>query len=149
MTHPQFIREALVEARVAYERGEIPVGAVVVRNGAVISRGRNDTARHNDPTAHAEICAVRSACEVLGQLKLTDCTLYTTLYPCPMCEMVIKEVGLPEVVYGGRPYRWVREVKFGKALFEPIGPILDDECRGLFTRKIMDMGREDILGYER
>jgi hypothetical protein len=63
--------------------------------------------------------------------------------------MVIKEVGLAELVYGGRSYRWVREVKFRRALFEPIGPILDDECRGLFTRKLRDMGRKDILGYER
>jgi tRNA(adenine34) deaminase len=144
----EFMKEALAEARAAYEDGEIPVGAVIVRDGAIISRGRNIGAVRNDPTAHAEICAIREACRLLGKMKLEDCTLYTTLYPCPMCEMTIKEVGLPRVVYGGNTYRWVREVKFQKAVFEPHGPILEEECRGLFTRKLKDMGRDDIIAYE-
>ena len=91
MTDLQHMREALAEATAAYDKGEYPVGAVVVRGGKIISRSGNDTVRRSDPTAHAEIRAIRLACEELGQLMLSDRRLYTTLYPCPMCEMVIKE----------------------------------------------------------
>jgi len=143
-----YMREALGEANAAMAAGEIPVGAVVVRGGVIVGRGRNTVAAQHDPTAHAEIAAIRDACRALATTKLADCTLYTTLYPCPMCEMTIKEVRLARVVFGGRPYRWVREVKFGRAEFAPLGPLLDEECRGLFTRKLREMGREDILGYE-
>lgn len=149
MTDVEFMREALAEANAAYAAGEIPVGAVMVRDGVIVSRARNTSVALHDPTAHAEITAIREACRLLGKNKLPECTLYTTLFPCPMCEMTIREVSLPRVVYGGRPYRWVRDVKFAQALFDPIGPILDEECRGLFTRKLEEMGREDILGHER
>lgn len=149
MTDTDFMIEALNEAIIAYEEGEIPVGAVVVRHSEIISRGRNNTSLNNDPTAHAEICAIRNACENLATEKLTDCELYTTLYPCPMCEMVIREVNLPKVVFGGNTYKWVREKKFANATFEPIGPILDEKCRGIFTQKLIDMGRDDIINYER
>ncbi len=142
------MREALTEAQTAYAAGEFPVGAVVVCAGGILGRGRNRTADGSDPTAHAEVMAIRDACRRLGRLKLADCTLYTTLFPCPMCEMTIKEVALPRVVYGGSPYRWVREVKFTRASFAPQGPLLEAECRELFTRKLQELGREDILGYE-
>ena len=143
-----FMRAALAEAEAADAAGEYPVGAVVVRGGAIVGRGRNTAVASHDPTAHAEIAAIRAACRALGRTKLADCTLYTTLSPCPMCEMTIKEVRLPRVVFGGSPYRWVREVKFAQAPFAPHGPVLEAECRGLFTRKLRELGREDILGYE-
>ena len=148
VTDLDYMRAALEEAQAAYAAGEFPVGAVIARGDAIVGRGRNTASAQHDPTAHAEIIAIREACRVLQRTKLEDCTLFTTLYPCPMCEMTIKEVRLPRVVYGGRPYRWVREVKFGRAVFAPLGPLLDEECRGLFTRKLQELGREDILGYE-
>ncbi|MBS0664792.1 MAG: nucleoside deaminase [Verrucomicrobia bacterium] len=148
MNDTDFMQEALVEARAVQARDEYPVGAVVVHDGKVVGRGRNATGAKLDPTAHAEVEAIRAACRTLGRTKLADCTLYTTLFPCPMCEMAIKNVRITRVVYGGSPYRWVREVKFGRASYETIGPVLESECRGLFTAKLRELGRQDILDYE-
>lgn len=148
--HPlAYMQEALAEARAAGARGEWPVGAVVVRNGAILARAGNEDVATCDPTAHAEVLAIRRACAALGRRKLRDCVLYTTLYPCPMCEMVAREVGLTEVHFGGSPFRWVREVKFGDAAFAPQGPLLEASCRGLFEARLRERGREDILGHER
>ena len=124
MNDVQFMQEALAEAMAAYENGEYPVGAIIVSGGEILSRGRNAEKTNFDPTAHAEIRAIRNACERLQKLKLEECTLYTTLYPCPMCESTIVEVGIRKVVYGARPFQWIREVKYGKATLEMIGPIL-------------------------
>lgn len=149
MSEIEFVRVALEEARAAYDEGEYPVGAVIVRDGEIVSRGRNRARSLNDPSAHAEILAIREACAELSTLKLSDCTLVTTMYPCPMCEAVIREVALPKVVYGARPYHWVREVKFANAVFEPVGPVLNTECRKLFAAKLEAEGRHDILDHER
>lgn len=80
---------ALAEARAAAERGEVPVGAVIVRNGAVLARAGNRTLELRDPTAHAETLAIRLACEALQSERLIDCDLYVTLEPCPMCAAAI------------------------------------------------------------
>jgi tRNA(adenine34) deaminase len=80
---------ALAEARAAAERGEVPVGAVIVRDGAVLARAGNRTLELRDPTAHAETLAIRLACEALQSERLIDCDLYVTLEPCPMCAAVI------------------------------------------------------------
>ena len=79
------MQAALSEARAAAEAGEVPVGAVVVSGGEVIARGQNSVIRTNDPTAHAEIVALRQAAAVLGNYRLNGCTLYVTLEPCAMC----------------------------------------------------------------
>lgn len=83
--HEQWMREALREAERAFEEGEIPVGAVVVRDGRVIARAHNLREQTGDPTAHAEMLALREAARAAGMRRLTDCTLYVTLEPCPMC----------------------------------------------------------------
>jgi tRNA(adenine34) deaminase len=80
---------ALAEARAAAERGEVPVGAVIVRDGAVLARAGNRTLELRDPTAHAETLAIRLACEALQSERLIDCDLYVTLEPCPMCAAAI------------------------------------------------------------
>jgi tRNA(adenine34) deaminase len=80
-----FMDMALAEARAAGERGEVPVGCVIVRNGEVIARAGNRTLAHRDPTAHAEILAIRLAATFLGAERLDDCDLYVTLEPCAMC----------------------------------------------------------------
>ncbi len=80
-----FMREALKEAYLAGEAGEVPIGAVIVKDGTVVGRGRNSTESSNDPTCHAEILAIRDACERLGVLRLTGCDMYVTLEPCAMC----------------------------------------------------------------
>ena len=80
-----FMREALKEAYLAGEAGEVPIGAVIVKDGTVVGRGRNSTESSKDPTCHAEILAIRDACERLGALRLTGCDMYVTLEPCSMC----------------------------------------------------------------
>jgi tRNA(adenine34) deaminase len=85
MTDIEFMQIALAEARLAAEAGEVPIGAVVVREGAVIARGQNRVLRDVDPTAHAEIVAMRAAAVALGNYRLNGCTLYVTLEPCAMC----------------------------------------------------------------
>lgn len=76
---------ALAEARAAAEAGEVPIGAVVVRDGEIVARGQNRVLRDNDPTAHAEMVALREAARVVGNYRLNGCTLYVTLEPCAMC----------------------------------------------------------------
>lgn len=95
-----FLGRALELAREAESAGDIPVGAVVVRNGAVIGAGANRTERDTDPTAHAEMLAIRAAAQSLGSWRLTGCTLYVTLEPCAMCAGAIVLARLDRLVFG-------------------------------------------------
>jgi tRNA(adenine34) deaminase len=95
-----FMDAALDEARAAAARGEVPVGAVVVRGGAVVARAGNRTRELSDPTAHAEILAIREACRVLGSERLTGHDLYVTLEPCPMCAAAISAARIGRLYYG-------------------------------------------------
>lgn len=92
--------EALDEARAAAARGEVPVGAVIVRGGTVLARAGNRTRELNDPTAHAEILAIREACRVTGSERLLDADLYVTLEPCAMCAAAISFARLRRLYYG-------------------------------------------------
>ena len=92
--------EALAEARLAAEAGEVPVGAVVVKEGRIIARGHNRTRRDADPTGHAEIVALRAAAQALGSERLTACDLYVTLEPCPMCAGAISHARIARLFYG-------------------------------------------------
>ena len=92
--------EALALARAASGRGEVPVGAVVIRDGAIVGRGGNAPILHSDPTAHAEIAALRDAGRALGNYRLPDCALYVTLEPCAMCAGAIIHARLARLVYG-------------------------------------------------
>ena len=96
----RWMRLALREAERAFEEGEVPVGAVVVKDGVIVGRGRNAVERLNDPTAHAEILAVSAACETLGAKFLDGCTLYVTLEPCPMCAGALVWARLSRLVFG-------------------------------------------------
>jgi tRNA(adenine34) deaminase len=102
MDHPARMREALDLARSAAGAGEVPIGAVVVHDptGRVVGRGSNRRLLDHDPTAHAEILAMREAGRSLGHWRLLDCTLYVTLEPCPMCAGAIVNARLPRLVYG-------------------------------------------------
>ncbi|MBX3537588.1 MAG: nucleoside deaminase [Chelatococcus sp.] len=86
---PDLLSLAFDAARAAEERGEVPIGAVVARDGAVLAIAGNRTRELNDPTAHAEMLAIRAACAELGDERLTGCDLYVTLEPCPMCAAAI------------------------------------------------------------
>src|SRR2546427_8192769 len=95
-----FMREALRQAQKAYEADEVPVGAVVVRQGRIIARAFNQVELLKDATAHAEMLALTQAEQGVGNWRLTDCTLYVTKEPCPMCAGAIIHVRLARVVYG-------------------------------------------------
>lgn len=94
------MQRALELARAAEEAGEVPIGAVVVRDGRIIGEGNNRTRRDNDPTAHAEIVAMREAARALGNDRLTDCDLWVTLEPCPMCAGAIAHARIARLYYG-------------------------------------------------
>lgn len=100
-----FMREALAEAAVAETLAEVPIGAVVVKAGQVIGRGHNLRETEQDPTAHAEMIAIRQAAEKLGSWRLLDCTLYVTLEPCVMCMGGIILARIPQLVFGCRDPR--------------------------------------------
>lgn len=134
-----FMRQALDQARNAWTLGEVPVGAVVVKDGAVIATGFNQPIGTHDPTAHAEIMALRAAASVLGNYRLPGCELFVTLEPCVMCSGAMMHARLARVVFGAP------DPKTGACgsvvnLFEQnqlnhhtqfVGGVLADECSAL------------------
>ncbi len=100
MPDQQFMQLALEQAQLAWAQGEVPVGAVVVKDGVVIATGFNQPIGRHDPTAHAEIVALRAAAEKLGNYRLPGCELYVTLEPCTMCSGAMMHARLARVVYG-------------------------------------------------
>jgi tRNA(adenine34) deaminase len=99
-TRPTPMMLALAEARAAAARGEVPVGAVVVQGGIVIASAGNRTRELNDPTAHAEVLAIRAACTGIGDERLNGCDLYVTLEPCPMCAGAISFARIRRLYFG-------------------------------------------------
>ena len=100
MTHEEAMRIALEEARVAAAHGDVPVGAVILYNGEVIARRHNEREASNDPTAHAEVLALRDASKVLDSWRLSECTLVVTLEPCVMCAGATQSARIGRLVYG-------------------------------------------------
>ena len=103
MTREDYMAQALALAKEAADAGEVPVGCVIAGpDGAVIGRGRNRRQETGDATAHAELEAIREACAALGDWRLSGCTLYVTLEPCPMCTGAIINARIPTLVFGAR-----------------------------------------------
>jgi len=100
MSTLSFMEMALAEARAAWEAGEVPVGCVIVRDGQVIARAGNRTILDRDPTAHAELLAIRQAAATIGSERLTDCDLYVTLEPCAMCAAAASFARIRRLYYG-------------------------------------------------
>jgi tRNA(adenine34) deaminase len=129
-----YMRKALQEAEYAMEKGEIPVGAIVVCAGRIIARAHNLTELLNDVTAHAEMQAITAAANLTGGKYLNDCTLYITLEPCVMCAGAIAWAQVGRIVYGAsddkRGYR-----KYAPGALHPkttvLGGMLDQECSAL------------------
>ena len=134
-----WMREALAQAREALEAGETPVGCVVVREGKIIARARNRREELRDPTAHAEVLAIREAARVVGDWRLTGCCMYVTLEPCPMCAGAVSQARLGRLVFGafdkgrgcaGSVYRICEDPAF--PWFTPsVGGVLEGECKAL------------------
>jgi tRNA(adenine34) deaminase len=99
MTDHEAIEAALAQARLAAEAGEVPIGAVIVHNSAIIATGQNRVLRDNDPTAHAEIIAMRAAAGALSNYRLLGCTLYATLEPCAMCAGAMIHARIDRLVF--------------------------------------------------
>lgn len=138
----QYMREALKEARKAFDSGEVPVGAVMVCNNRIIGRGYNQTERLKDATAHAEMLAITSATSYLGGKYLNECTLFVTLEPCVMCAGALNWSQLPKLVYGAsdiqRGFTQINQPLLHTKT-EIIRGVLSDECSELlqeFFRKI-------------
>ena len=133
----EFMREALTEARAARDKGEVPVGAVVVLEGAVIGRGHNEVITLTDPTAHAEIVALREAAQSLGNYRLAGAVLYSTIEPCAMCAGAILHARISRLVYGADdPKAGAVVTHFGICSTDFLnhrvmidGGILEAECR--------------------
>lgn len=142
MNDLELMREALAEAQLALDAGEMPVGCVITRNGEIIARGHNLREHTGDPTAHAEIIAIRAAAQRLNAWRLEDCELFVTLEPCPMCAGAISQARLRRVVYGaadaqygcaGSVYRIPEDPAFGH--FCPCdGGLMRDACAAIIRR---------------
>ena len=134
-----WMREALAEAEAALRAGEAPVGCVIVRSQEVIARARNRREELRDPTAHAEILALREAAARVGNWRLSDCTAYVTLEPCPMCAGALLNARVGRVVFGaydpaqgcaGSVYRLLEDPAF--SWFAPCdGGVLEQDCARL------------------
>ena len=131
--------EALSDARAAADHGEVPVGALVIRDGALVARAANRTIRDHDATAHAETSAIRAACDALGRWRLSDCTLYVTLEPCAMCAGAIILSRMARVVFGAWDDKAGMAGSVGDLLRHPrlnhrpqvVGGVLAEECGAL------------------
>ncbi len=137
-----WMSEAIAEAIKAEQIGEVPIGAVIVKNNEIIGRGHNLRETRFDPTAHAEMVAIRDACDRLGAWRLLDCTLYVTLEPCPMCAGALVQSRVKRVVYGtadpkagcaGTLMNLLQEPRFNHET-ELASGILQAECAALLTQ---------------
>ena len=140
MEHEEYMRQALALAREAAEAGEVPVGCVIVRQGQIVGRGRNRREEKQAVYSHAEMEAMEQAAKVLGSWRLTGCTLYVTLEPCPMCAGAILNARIARVYYGARDREmgacggvlnlFMEDFPAHPAL---VGGVLEAECRGVLS----------------
>ena len=142
-----FIREALHEAEKAYALGEVPVGAVVVVDGEIVSRAHNLRETLKDATAHAEIIALREAARARGGWRLEDAVVYTTMEPCPMCAGALVQFRVRKVVYGvadpkagaaGSIVNLLQEPRFNHQVEVEAG-VLEEECREIVQRFFQEL----------
>jgi tRNA(adenine34) deaminase len=150
MTDVQWMRYALNRARQAAERGEVPVGAVLVGDGDLIAEGFNEPIAASDPTAHAEIVALRRAAASMGNYRLTGTTLYVTIEPCLMCVGAMIHARIARLVYGATEPKAGAIESAVRALdhpslnhrFEVVGGVLADESRALMQGFFQDRRAE-------
>lgn len=151
--HDVWMRAALDLAGQAFAEGEVPVGAVIVHGERIIGTGYNQREQLRDPTAHAEMIAITQAAEELGSWRLTDCTLYCTLEPCPMCAGAIVQARISRVIYGTKDpkagachtlYQITNDSRLNHRAVV-MGGVLQDECRAIlqeFFAQQRDLGKK-------
>ena len=134
--HDNYMRQALILAKKASVNGEVPVGAIVVKNGKVIASACNFRENGKDATAHAEIMAIRAACKAVGSWRLSGCDLYVTLEPCPMCAGAIINARVDRVFYGAKDARGgafgsIMDLRSYPLFSKPhvVGGVCECECR--------------------
>jgi tRNA(adenine34) deaminase len=140
--HEQAMRLALAEARQALAQEEVPVGAVIVRQGRVVAAAGNQREQLRDPTAHAEMIAITQAAEALQSWRLVDCTLYVTLEPCPMCAGAVLQARIPRLVFGAPDPKAGAVRTLFQLLTDPrlnhtaevVGGVLAEECGSLLSQ---------------
>jgi tRNA(adenine34) deaminase len=138
---------ALDEARAAAAHGDVPIGAVIVRDGAIVARRHNEREVRQDPTAHAEVLAIRDVAEELGRWRLDDCTLYVTLEPCVMCAGAIVNARIARLVYGAADLKAGATASLYNVCADPrlnhnppvTHGVLADECAALLTGFFADL----------
>lgn len=140
-----FMKEALKEAFKAYKRGECAVGAVLVYKGKIIARAGNEEKKLHDPSAHAEVLVLRKAGKKLGRHTFPDCIVYTTLWPCPMCQNVMLRAKIKKVVCGARSFKYIYEVSFDKSKLMRNGPIMEKECQNIYVQWLKDKKLNNII----
>jgi tRNA(adenine34) deaminase len=139
MSHEDFMEAAIEQARRGLDAGEVPIGAVLVVNGAIVARAYNRPITSVDPTAHAEVIVLRAAARAARNYRLTDATVYVTLEPCLMCVGALVHARVREVVYGAAEPKTGALVSMVRALESPgvnhrfavTGGVLEEQCRGL------------------
>jgi tRNA(adenine34) deaminase len=140
--HDIFMRMALEQAEAALAENEVPVGAVIARDGRVIAAAHNQRETLHDPTAHAEMIAITQAAESMGSWRLEGCTLYVTLEPCPMCAGAILQARIPTVVYGATDPKAGAVQSLFQLLADPrlnhrcevVPGVLAEACGNILTR---------------
>ncbi len=142
-----FMRAALEEAWKAYEKGEVPIGAVLVKEGEIIARAHNLKEERQDSTAHAEILVIQEGCKILKSWRLTGTTLYVTVEPCPMCAGVLIQARVKRLVFGTRDlkagacgslYNLVRDERFNHCVEIEEG-VLQESCADIMQRFFKDL----------
>ena len=141
MSDEKFMKAALCGAKKAMEQGDVPVGAVVVRNGEIISAAYNTRENGGGATAHAELKAIEGACERLGGWRLSDCELYVTLEPCPMCAGAIINARVGKVIFGAKDPRMGALGSVMNMNAYPLGYKVEVEC-GVCENECLELLRE-------
>ncbi len=139
MDYEKYMNMALEQAHIAYDKGEVPIGCVIVYNDEIIGRGANLRVTKGNVLAHAEIIAINEACSFIGDWRLEDCTLFVTVEPCPMCAGAILQSRIKEVVFGARNpkagcagsiYNVLQDSRFNHYV-EITEGIMKEECSGI------------------
>lgn len=145
MKYDKFMKSALKCAEKALSEGEVPIGAVVVLDGKVISRGHNRRTKRQIATAHAEIEAIEKACKKLGSWRIPECELYVTLEPCPMCMGAVLNSRIKKVYYGApedKGRSLTKELATANLLNHTVeveGGVMEEECREILSRFFSEM----------